>query len=55
MRANRTIKDDNINLDAFKSPNYKNLIEMGAKNDVNWHLIQEPPSENFNFFDVNST
>jgi len=54
MRGNRTIKDDNINLDAFHSPNFSNLIELGVTAKVRWDLILEPPIENFNLFNVSN-
>jgi len=52
MRANRAIKDDNINLNAFYSPNFNNLVELGVTPKVNWNLILEPSHENFSCFDV---
>jgi lysophospholipase len=52
FRGNRTIKNDNINYDAFESPNLRPLIEIGIFVKVNWDLILPQPTEEFNYFDV---
>lgn len=44
LRGNRCIKNDSRGLNAFESPNYGLLIELGTVNKVNWHRIMHPPS-----------
>jgi lysophospholipase len=51
-RGNRTIKNDNINYDAFESPNLRPLIEIGIYIKVNWDLILPQPTEELSYFDV---
>jgi lysophospholipase len=52
FRGNRTIKNDNMGLDAFESPNLKPLVQMGINIKVNWDIILQPPTEEFSYFDV---
>ena len=42
FRGNRTSKVDNLNFDAFDSPNCPPLVTMGVKINVNWSLIWKP-------------
>ncbi len=51
-RGNRTIKNDNIRLRAFESPNIGPLGEIGIKVKINWELILPPPKEEFCYFNV---
>src|SRR5690606_569557 len=50
FRGNRTIKNDNMSLKAFESPNMRPLVEIGINIKVNWDLILPPPTEEFSFF-----
>jgi lysophospholipase len=52
FRGNRTIKNDNMGLDAFESPNLKPLVQMGINIKVNWDIILQPPTEEFSYFEV---
>lgn len=51
-RGNRTIKNDNMRLAAFESPNFNPLGEIGIKIKLNWELILPPSKEEFSYFDV---
>jgi lysophospholipase len=51
FRGNRTIKNDNMGLDAFESPNLRPLVQIGINIKVNWDIILPPPTEEFNFFE----
>lgn len=53
FRGNRTIKNDNMGLDAFESPNMRPLVQIGISIKVNWDLILPPPTEEFSYFEVN--
>lgn len=53
FRGNRTIKNDNVNLDAFESPNQSPLITIGINMKINWNIIKAKPNERFNYFEVN--
>lgn len=53
FRGNRTIKNDNINLDAFESPNLQPLVKIGINIKINNDLILPKNIENFNYFEVN--
>jgi lysophospholipase len=52
FRGNRTIKNDNINLDAFESPNLPPLVKIGINIKVNLDLILLKNIQNFNYFEV---
>jgi len=52
FRGNRTIKNDNINLNAFESPNLPPLIKIGVNMKINWDLILPKKSDNFKYFEV---
>ena len=52
FRGNRTIKNDNMRLCAFESPNMSPLGEIGIKVKINWDLILPPPKEEFSYHDV---
>jgi lysophospholipase len=52
FRGNRTIKNDNMGLDAFESPNLKPLVQMGINIKVNWDIILQPPTDEFSYFEV---
>jgi len=52
FRGNRTIKNDNINLDAFESPNLQPLVNIGINIKINWDLILPKSIKNFNYFEV---
>lgn len=54
FRGNRTIKCDNLGLDAFESPNLRPLVQIGINIKVNWDLVLPPPTEEFNYFEVYS-
>lgn len=51
FRGNRTIKDNNMDFDAFESPNMRLLANLGVQISVNWDIILKEPQENFNFFE----
>jgi 60kDa lysophospholipase len=51
FRGNRTIKDNNMDFDAFESPNMRLLAHLGVQISVNWDVILREPQENFNFFE----
>ena len=51
-RGNRTIKSDNINYNAFESPNFRPLMEIGISIKVNGDIILPSPSGKFNYFEV---
>jgi L-asparaginase/Glu-tRNA(Gln) amidotransferase subunit D len=53
FRGNRTIKNDNINLDAFESPNLPPLVTIGINMKINYNIIKPKPIERFNYFEVN--
>jgi L-asparaginase len=44
FRANRTTKLSTINYDAFASPNFPNLGEVGSTIKINTHKLLPPPS-----------
>ena len=52
-RGNRIIKNDNMHLSAFESPNLIPLGEIGNKIKINWDIILSPPKEEFSLFEVN--
>jgi lysophospholipase len=52
FRGNRTIKNDNINLNAFESPNLSPLITIGINMKINWEMIKHKTTERFNYFEV---
>lgn len=51
FRGNRTIKNDNMGLKAFESPNLRPLVEIGINIKVNWDIILPPPTEEFTYFE----
>lgn len=51
FRGNRTIKNDNLGLKAFESPNMRPLAQTKINIKVNWDLILPPPTEEFAFFE----
>lgn len=50
FRGNRTIKNDNLNLDAFESPNFQPIAEIGMRIKINWDIILPSPTLQFNYF-----
>lgn len=52
FRGNRTIKNDNINLDAFESPNLPPLVKVGINIKIDWELVRPKCNERFNYFEV---
>ncbi len=52
FRGNRSIKNDNINFDAFESPNLPPLVQIGINVKVNWDLILPKNNEKFRYFEV---
>ena len=51
MRGNRSIKYDNMGLNAFDSPNLCPLVEMNINMKINWNMIHPSPAEEFNYFE----
>jgi lysophospholipase len=51
FRGNRTIKNDNMGLKAFESPNCRPLVEIGINIKVNWDIILSSPTEEFSYFE----
>jgi lysophospholipase len=51
FRGNRTIKNDNMGLSAFESPNLCPLVTLGINIKVNWDIILSAPTEEFDFFE----
>jgi 60kDa lysophospholipase len=51
FRGNRTIKNDNMGLRAFESPNLRPLVEIGINIKVNWDIILPPPTNEFTYFE----
>jgi lysophospholipase len=51
-RGNRIIKNDNMSLSAFESPNYSQLGNIGNIIKIKWDKINSPPKEDFAYFDV---
>lgn len=49
-RGNRSIKNDNLNLDAFDSPNFRPLVEVAITWHINWDLVTPSPSQRFVLF-----
>ena len=52
FRGNRTIKSDNINLDAFESPNLDPLVKIGIDIKINWDIVKPKNAGIFNYFEV---
>jgi len=51
-RGNRIIKNDNMHLSAFQSPNLAPLGYIGNTIKIEWDIINSPPKEEFSYFDV---
>jgi lysophospholipase len=51
-RGNRIIKNDNMHMSAFESPNYSPLGLIGNIIKIKWDVINSPPKEDFTYFDV---
>ena len=47
LRGNRSRKVDASGLDAFDSPNYPPLVELGIEVNVHWDRVRPPPREEF--------
>jgi lysophospholipase len=50
-RGNRTIKNDNLALEAFESPNLQPLATFGINIKVNWDILLKKPKDNFSLYD----
>jgi len=50
-RGNRTIRNNNMDFDAFESPNFRPLAHLGVHINVNWDITLKEPTENFTFFE----
>jgi lysophospholipase len=50
-RGNRTIKNDNLVLEAFDSPNLPPLASFGIHIQVNWDIVLKKPKGQFSVFD----
>ncbi|KAG9035298.1 hypothetical protein FRB95_011593 [Tulasnella sp. JGI-2019a] len=45
LRGNRVIKASSYDLDAFKSPNFPTLVDVGIDINVNWNHVLRPKSQ----------
>lgn len=45
LRGNRTTKVDSLGFNAYKSPNFRELVKVGTEININWDLINSPASK----------
>lgn len=50
-RGNRSIRNNNIDFNAFETPNLRPLAHLGVKITVNWDIVLKEPEEKFSFFE----